>query len=145
MIYSDGNYEITDTELTQRLDADNIKLIERFNPEKIVTVVYHDTDKAQFTVKRFKIETSTLKTKYLCIKDAQGNNIVAVTTQAEPILAVQQGKGEQIRNGKLKIAKIVDIMGWRAIGAKLLDFNKTVQMHWEEKPKDENNQPELFE
>ena len=145
VIYSDGNYEITDTELTQRLDADNIKLIERFNPEKIVTVVYHDTDKAQFTVKRFKIETSTLKTKYLCIKDAQGNNIVAVTTQAEPILAVQQGKGEQIRNGKLKIAKIVDIMGWRAIGAKLLDFNKTVQMHWEEKPKDENNQPELFE
>ena len=36
-------------------------------------------------------------------------------------------------------------MGWKAIGAKLLDYNKSVQMHWEEKPKDENVQPELFE
>jgi topoisomerase IV subunit A len=145
VVYKDGNYEITDTELTQRFDVDNIKLIERFDAEKIVTIVYHDLDKSQFTVKRFKIETSTLKTKYTCIKEGNGNYIVAVSTLEEPILAVQQGRGEQIRNGKLKIAKIVDVMGWKAIGAKLLDYNKSVQMHWEEKPKDDNVQPELFE
>ncbi len=145
VVYKDGNYEITDTELTQRFDVDNIKLIERFDAEKIVTIVYHDMDKLQFTVKRFKIETSTLKTKYSCIKEGNGNYIVAVSTLAEPILAVQQGKGEQVRNGKLKIAKIVDVMGCKAIGAKLLDYNKTVQMHWEQKQKDENAQPELFE
>ena len=36
-------------------------------------------------------------------------------------------------------------MGWKAIGAKLMDFSKTVEMSWEEKPKEENsNQTALF-
>lgn len=145
VVYKDGNYEVTDTELIQRFDADNVKLIERFDPEKIVTVVYHDIDKTQYTVKRFKIETTTLKTKYPCIKEGNGNYIEAVTTLEEPILAVQEGRGEKVQKGKLKIAKIVEIMGWKAIGAKLLNFSKSVQMSWEEKPKDESGQIELFE
>lgn len=145
VVYKDGNYEITDTELMQRFDADNVKLIERYDPEKIVTIVYHDVDKTQYTVKRFKIETSTLKTKYTCIKEGNGNYIEAVTTQDEPVLAVQEGRGEKVQKGKLKIAKIVEIMGWKAIGAKLLNFSKSVQMHWEEKPKEESNQGALFE
>ena len=144
VVYADGNYEITDTELTQRFDADNIRLIERFDPEKIVTIVYLDADKSQYTVKRFKIDTSTLRTKYLCIKDGKGNAIEAATTQAEPVLGVQEGRGEQMRKGKLKIAKMVDVMGWKAIGAKLLAYSKSVQMNWEDAPKENTNQIELF-
>jgi topoisomerase-4 subunit A len=145
VIYKDGNYEITDTELTQRFDADNIKLIERFDPEKIVTIVYHDIDKNQYTVKRFKIETTTLKTKYICIKEGNGNYIEAATTIDEPLLGVQEGRGADQRKGKLKLAKIVEVMGWKAIGAKLLNFSKSVIMHWEETPKDNTNQIELFD
>ena len=145
VVFKDGNYEVTDTELTQRFDADNVKLIERYDPEKIVTIVYHDIDKTQYTVKRFKIETTTLKIKYTCIKEGNGNYIEAVTTQEEPILAVQEGRGDKVQKGKLKIAKIVELMGWKAIGAKLLNYSKTVQMTWEEKPKEESNQIELFE
>lgn len=145
VIFKDGNYEITDTELTQRFDADNIKLIERFNPEKIVTIVYHDIDKNQYTVKRFKIETTTLKTKYICIKEGNGNYIEAATTAEEPLLAVQEGRGVEQRKGKLKLAKIVEVMGWKAIGAKLLNFSKYVVMNWEDAPKDLTNQMGLFE
>ena len=145
IIYSDGNYEITDTEITQRIEADKVLLIEKFNPEKIVTAIYHDVDKVQFTVKRFKIETTTIKTKFFFIKEGEGNTVIAVTTDDEPVLAVQTGRGAQIRKGKLKIGKIAEIMGWKAVGAKLMDFSKSTEMHWEEKSKHENNQPELFE
>jgi topoisomerase IV subunit A len=51
VVYNDGNYEITDQELTQKLDAEKVLLIEKFNPEKIVTAVYADIDKKQFLVK----------------------------------------------------------------------------------------------
>lgn len=34
VIYDDGNYEITDTELTQRFEPERILLIEKFHPEK---------------------------------------------------------------------------------------------------------------
>ena len=145
VVYDDGNYELTNTEETQRFEADKILLIEKFNPEKIITAVYKDNDKQQFNVKRFKIETTTLNNKFLFIKEGEGNNLEAVTTEEEPILGVQTGRGSQVRKAKFKIAKMVEIMGWKAVGAKLMDYSKTIEMEWETKPKDENAQPELFE
>jgi topoisomerase-4 subunit A len=143
VIYNDGNYEITDQEMTQRLDAENILLIEKFNPEKIITAVYLDDEKKQYNVKRFKIETTTLHNKFFFIKEGKGNVLEAVTTDAEPILAVQQGRGAQVRKAKFKLEKVVEIMGWKAVGARLVDFTKTTEMEWVRKK--ENQQPELFE
>lgn len=145
VVYDDGNYELTNTEETQRFEADKILLIEKFNPERIVTAVYKDNDKQQFNVKRFKIETTTLNNKFLFIKEGEGNILEAVTTEEEPILGVQTGRGSQVRKAKFKIAKMVEVMGWKAVGAKLMDYSKTIEMEWETKPKDENAQPELFE
>src|SRR5690606_1921447 len=59
VIYHDGQYEITDQELTQRFEADKVLLIEKFDPEKIITAIYYDNDKLQFNIKRFRIETNT--------------------------------------------------------------------------------------
>ena len=139
----DGNYEIVDQELTQRFDVDNIALIEKFDPEKIVTAVYLDKDKLQFNAKRFRIETTTLHNKFFFIKEGEGNRLVKVTTDAEPVLVMQSGRGAQIRKAKVKLAKVVEVMGWRAVGAKLTDFSKSVEMEWDKKEK-ENPQTELF-
>ena len=38
---------------------------------------------------------------------------------------------------------MVDVMGWKAVGAKLVDFNKSIMMEWE--VREENiKQTELF-
>jgi topoisomerase-4 subunit A len=145
VMFNDGHYEITDTELTQRFDADKIVLIERFDANKIFTAVYLDNAKHQYNVKRFKIEATTLKNKYLFIKEGDGNVLEAVTSLDEPILAVQTGKGQLVSKAKFKIAKMVEIMGWKAIGAKLMDYSKTVEMQWEQAPKEDKAQGELFE
>ncbi len=143
LIYYDGNYEITDQELTQRFDVDNIAMIEKFLPEKIITAVYLDKEKLQFNVKRFKIETTTLHTKFFFIKEGEGNRLIRVTTDDEPLLVVQSGKGAQIRKAKFKLIKMVEVMGWRAIGSKLTDYTKSVEIEWEVREK-ENLQQELF-
>jgi topoisomerase-4 subunit A len=143
VVYSDGNYEITDQELTQKLDSEKVIFIEKFNPEKIITAVYADMDKKQFMVKRFKIETTTLKNKFMFIKEGDGNYVEAVTTMEEPVLAMQQGRGAQIRKGKLKINKIAEVTGWKTVGTKLADYSKSTEMEWV-KPKEEDKQPELF-
>lgn len=144
VIYSDGSYELTDTEMTQRFDPEKVTLIEKFDPNKTITAVYLDNDKGQFNIKRFKIETSTLKTQFLFIKEGEGNRLEAVTTDEEPILVVQTGRGAQVRKAKFKVAKMVEVMGWKAVGAKLTDFNKSIEMEWEQRPKDDNPMPELF-
>ena len=71
IFYKDGTYEITDQELTQRIDPEKVLEIQKFNPEKIVTAVYLDKEKVQFNIKRFKIETTTLRNKFSFIKEGR--------------------------------------------------------------------------
>ena len=127
VITNDGNYEITDTELTQRFDADKILLIEKFNPEKVITAVYLDAEKDQFNIKRFKIETTSLKSKFFFIKDGKGNRLETITTDEEPILILKTKEGTQ----KITINGFIEVMGWKAIGNKLAANSKKVEMEWE--------------
>jgi len=143
VVYNDGNYEITDLELSQRFEPEKILLIEKFNPEKILTAVYLDSEKAQYSIKRFKIETNSLHNKFFFIKEGEGNRLEMVSTEAEPVLIMQSGRGSQVRKAKVKTVKAVEVMGWKAVGAKLADYTKSLTMEWEEKKK--ADQPELFD
>ncbi len=142
VLYTDGNYVITDQESTQRFNPEEVMLVEKFDPERVITAVYLDNEKLQYNVKRFKIETTTLRSKFLFIKEGKNNILEAVSTEEEPILVVHSGKGSQIRKAKFKIAKMVDVMGWKAVGAKLVDFNKNIMMEWEQR--EGGQQAELF-
>ena len=143
VLYKDGNYEVTDQELTQKIDSKKVIAIEKFNSEKIITAIYVDMKSKQFMAKRFKIETTTLKSKFSFIKEGDGNYVEVVTTMEEPILAMQQGRGAQIRKGKLKIAKIAEVTGYRTVGTKMADYSKSTEMEWV-KGKGDDKQPELF-
>ena len=145
VIYNDGNYEIIDQELTQRFEPDKILLIEKFVNNKIITAVYLDNEKLQYNIKRFKIETTTLHSKFFFIKEGKDNRLEAVTTEHAPILKVQTGRGQQINKAKFKVDKLVEVMGWKAIGTKLVDFSKTVEMEWEKPVVEKSGQGELFE
>ena len=142
VIYSDGSYEITDQELTQRFNPEEVWLVEKFEAQRIITAVYLDADKMQFNVKRFRIETQTLKTKFTFIKEGKNNKLEAVSTEADPILLVTTGKGTQQRSGRYKVANLVEVMGWKAVGAKLVDFAKSTELAWE--VKEEARQAGLF-
>lgn len=144
VIDNEGNYEITSQEITQRFDPDKILLIERFDPEKIITAVYLDNDKMQYNAKRFKIETSTLNNKFFFIKEGKDNRLEAVTTHPAPVLAVSSGRGSQIRKAKFKMDKVAEIMGWKAVGVKLVDYSKSVEMEWENPEEKKGEQQELF-
>lgn len=139
-----GTYEITDTELNQRFEPEQILLIEKYRPDQIISAVYLDQDKKQFNVKRFLIETTTLKTPFSFIKEGTGNYLAAITTQQEPMLIVTTGKGQQVRKATFKIAKMVEVTGWKTVGTKLTEFHKSIEMNWQEASTDSNAQPELF-
>lgn len=144
VIYEDGNYELTDLEMTQRFDPEKILLLEKFNPEKVITAVYLDNEKLQFNIKRFKIETSTLQSKFLFIKEGKGNRLEAVTSQSKPVLLIHSGRGAQSRTQKIKVADFIDVMGWKAVGNKLADFTKTTEVEWEKPLEEDGPQGNLF-
>jgi topoisomerase-4 subunit A len=142
VFYHDGHYELRDTELTQRFDPDQIIDMEKFNPEKIVTAIYLDQEKLQFNVKRFRIETTTVSSKFLFIREGEGNYLEAVTTVDGPVVAIKSGRGAQSRVTKVKLANFVEVMGWKAVGNKLADYTKSTDFEWVHKPED--LQQELF-
>lgn len=144
VVYNDGYYEVCDQGLTQKFDAEKVLLIEKFNPDSILTAVYVDMDKKQYLVKRFKIETSTLGTKFCFIKEGDGNYVEAITTDMEPILTMQQGRGAQLRKAKLKLLKIAPVSGWKTVGTKLADYNKSTEMEWVKTTTSSGKLPELF-
>jgi topoisomerase-4 subunit A len=144
VIYSDGTYEVTGTELSQRFDVDKVISIEKFDPEKIITAIYLDNEKLQYNVKRFRIETTTLGNKYSFIKEGEGNRLEAVTTEPEPVVIISSGRGAQARTQKVKLGSFVEVTGWRAVGSKLFDFSKSVNMDWDVKKKKGGSQAELF-
>ena len=143
VVYEDGTYEITDIELSQRFDAEKMISIEKFDPEKVITAIYVDNDKLQFTVKRFRIETATLRNRFMFIKEGDGNRVEAVTTHQEPIVLIKTGRGAQAREQKIKIAGFVEVMGWKAVGNKLADFAKSTEIEWAHK-EEKKSQQELF-
>ncbi|MCY7291778.1 MAG: DNA gyrase/topoisomerase IV subunit A, partial [Ferruginibacter sp.] len=144
VFYYDGNYEMIDQELTQRFDPEKIVSIQKFDSNKIFSAVYLDNDKMQYNVKRFKIETTTLNSKYFFIKEGKNNVLSAVSSDETPLLNVKTGKGQQINNVKFKVDKLVEVMGWKAIGSKLMDFNKNIEMQFVQ-PKEETAQQNLFD
>jgi topoisomerase-4 subunit A len=144
VVYHDGQYEVTETELARRFDPENVVKIEKFDSEKVITVVYLDNDKQQFNVKRFRVETQTLNSKFYCIREGEANYLAAVSTHPEPVLLIKSGRGTSQRTSKIKISNLVEVMGWRAVGNKLTDFSKTTEFEWVHKPEKNDLQAELF-
>ena len=139
VFYKEGNYELTDYELTNRYDNDHIILIEKFNPAKVVTAIYFEAKSKQFNVKRFLIESQTLKSKYTFIKEGEGNYLELVTTNQEPIVTVVSGKRANLKEEVIPLHETIDITGWKTIGSFLVGEDmKDISLVAE--PTDENSE-----
>ncbi|HEY1030143.1 MAG TPA: DNA gyrase/topoisomerase IV subunit A [Flavipsychrobacter sp.] len=133
--YTDGTYELTDFELTNRFDTDTLLYIEKFSPEKIVSAIYYDAKSAQYNAKRFIIESQALKNKYSIIKEGEGNYLSLVTTKVEPIIILKSGKKKsELVEETIALHEIIDVTGWKTVGSKIAGSDlKEVYVHEDEK------------
>lgn len=121
VFYKDGNYEITDFDLGNRYESDQIMQLEKFDPEKIISAIYFDAEKSLYYVKRFHIETQTLKSKFSFIKEGKNNYLSFVTTIDTPIVNVKSGKKTKPDEEEVDLSEKVNVIGWRAIGNRFWD------------------------
>jgi len=146
--FKNGTYELTNFELTNRYDPNELVYIEKFNPEKIVSAIYFDADKKQFNAKRFKIETQTLNNKFTFIKEGQGNYLEMITTHSEPVILLKTGKKRSPEEEEIDLAEFVEVTGWKAVGTRIAgDDLISAELASEEEEPDEGNgnpQGELF-
>jgi topoisomerase-4 subunit A len=144
--FKNGHYELTNFELTNRYEADDVIYIEKFNPEKVVSAIYFDADKKQFNAKRFYIETQTLNNKFLFIKEGKGNYLEFITTHAEPIVLLSSGKKRSPDVEEVDLSEFVEVTGWKTVGTRIAGeemFSAELASD-EEEPDEGNIQGELF-
>jgi topoisomerase-4 subunit A len=120
--YKSGEYELTTFELTNRFEAAEVVLIEKFNPQSTISVVYYDGGTKSFFVKRFQIETTTINKKFHFITDHKQSYLKLVSTEKQPQISVTLVKGKEEEVMEYDLDMLIDVKGWKAIGNKLSTF-----------------------
>lgn len=122
VIYKDGQYELTNFELTNRYEPKDIISLSKFVPEGIITAVYYDGASKLYYVKRFRIETTTIDKKFLFISDEKGSKLVFVSIDVYPRIEISYKKDNQLTKEEINLDEVADVRGWKAMGTKLTLF-----------------------
>lgn len=121
VLYKDGSYELTNYELTNRYQLDDVLILEKFNPDHPVSVVHYDAEKKNYFVKRFLIETTSLNHRLGFISDSKGSKMVIASTQKNPVVefSSERGKSKIKENETINLEEFIDIKGWKSLGNRL--------------------------
>jgi len=127
VIYKDGNYELNTYDLTNRYEPNDIAVIEKFDPQKVIAAIHYDGSQKNFFVKRFRIETKVVDKKYLFISEARGSKLVVVTTDSQPQVEVSIKKSDKDKEEVMTydMDMLIDVKGWKALGNRLSNYKVT--------------------
>ena len=117
-IMQTGEYRLNPFDLSVRFDEELV-LIEKFNPEKVVSSVYLDGEKKEYFVKRFQVEPSDKKV--LFISEAEGSLLEIVTTDKVPVLELKyaKGKDKEAHKEQIDLIEFIPVKGVKAKGKRL--------------------------
>lgn len=139
--YKNGDYELTSFELTNRYESNDVLLIQKFDPQKIISAIYFDGATKTYFVKRFLIETTTVNKRFGFISDHKQSHLKLVTTDSQAQIMVTVIKGKEEEQMEYDLEMLIDVKGWKAIGNKLSAHPvKDIQLIESEKSKTEEQE-----
>jgi len=117
-----GSYRLYKFDLSNHFDEDMV-LIEKFDPRKVMTAVFRDAGKGSVYVKRFHFDESEKKTSF--IGDHPDSKLLAYSLDYLPVLQVvfdTKANGKPINKLTLEAAEFIGIKGYKARGKRLTTF-----------------------
>jgi topoisomerase-4 subunit A len=118
VLYKNGDFLLTSFDLENHFD-DGILVIEKFDPRKILSVVYFDAEQGFYYVKRFQIE-EILNKRTNFIGENPDNRLVSVTWVRYPRFEIEfGGKNEARENEIIEVAEFIGVKSYKAKGKRL--------------------------
>lgn len=135
-----GLYKIIRPELSLHFDEGMI-IIEKYRPVVPITVVYKDTAKSEYYVKRFRPETMERNFFFLPEETCK---LELVSTDKFPMLEImfQDGRGKEKKTELVNITELVAVKGEKAKGSRLQYKNIQKLQFSEPLPDEEEEEPE---
>ncbi len=118
-IMQSGEYKLLGFDLSTQFDDDMI-LIEKWNPEKPLSVVYLDTAKKVYMIKRFLVEKSAKGVSML--PEGEENQLELVTTDWKPRIQLNFRKKpdeEEATVEEINVEEFIAVKGLKAKGNQL--------------------------
>ena len=96
------------------------EILERWVPEKPITAVYYDSEKARYFIKRFLIENENKEDNFV----KEGGELIYVGTEWRPVLELEFVKprgGDPLPPKQINVEEFISIKGYKAMGNQLTD------------------------
>lgn len=134
LLYSDGNYELTTFELTNRYEGrGTIQEMIKMEDDTVISAIHQDAESGRYYVKRFNIETTTVDQKFNFLPESEHARLIFNTMKPEPLVKLVHSK-KSVEDEEVDLAEFIDVKGWKAIGNKLTDekIRKVELLSWKQ-------------
>ena len=119
-VMDSGIYELTSFDLNNHF-FDNMILIEKYNPEKVYTVVHYEGKSKNYLVKRFAFENTPPGKETSVISDENGSKLTFISGAVQPLAKIDQlkGKTQTPETIEVNLADLIDVKGMKAMGNRI--------------------------
>ena len=120
IVHPNGTYELSTFDLNNHFD-DKMALMEKYDAEKVFSVVHYDGKSKNYLVKRFVFENVIAGKQVSFISEEAGSKLVVISGAAQPVVKVEQLKGKaQIQElAELNLTDLIEVKGMKAMGNRL--------------------------
>ena len=121
VVHDNGDFYITNFDLSNHYEP-NIRILEKFDPNKIWTAVLYDADQQNFPyIKRFCMEATNRKQNYL--GENKNNRLILLTDECYPRLEIIFGGHDSFREPMIIEAdEFIAVKGFKAKGKRITTF-----------------------
>lgn len=121
VVLENGDFYTTNFDVNNHYE-DNIRILEKYDPNKIWTAVLYDADQQNYPyIKRFCFDATTRKQNYL--GDNRHNRLVLLTDECYPRLEVVFGGHDHFREPMvIEADEFIAVKGFKAKGKRLTNY-----------------------
>jgi topoisomerase-4 subunit A len=121
-VMQSGEYRLTGYDLTTHFDEDLIH-IEKFDPQKVMTVIYYEGNQGFWYMKRFQVEESDKK--ILFISEHPDSKLISFSMDERPVLEVKfddKKNEKEIESEEVVAEDFIGVKSYKAKGKRLSNF-----------------------
>ncbi|MBI1185019.1 DNA gyrase/topoisomerase IV subunit A [bacterium] len=119
VIYKNGEYELTQFDVAKIFQSEQVYLLEKYNPNAVISTIYYDGDLKTYYYKRFQIETLTLDKRFGFIGESGTANMVYATTKKGTVIEIKEGRlRKEAVTRSVVLDEMIDVKGWKSRGNK---------------------------
>ena len=119
VFFNDGSYKLSNFDLTNRYESNEISLIKKFSNKSPISTIYYGGKSKKYYVKRFKLETTSIEKKFFYVSQEKGSKLELVTLDSNAVVSFKYYKDKSLVTSSINLDEFIEVKGWKSLGNRL--------------------------